>query len=118
MERYAIAFTVKPGSEAEVAKIFEDYGRPTWEIDDDTRLLNTTIFMKDNLVIRVLDVEGDFVKVVRHLSQQPAIQEVERKLDPFLEHPRDMSTPDGARSFFLSAMMRRVTHRVAGEPVG
>ena len=117
MERYAISFTIKPGTEEEVAKILESYGRPEWEVDDDTRLLNTSIFMRGNLVVRVIDIEGDFVKVMRHLSEQPAIQEVERQLDPYLEVPRDLSTPDGARQFFASAIMRRVTHRVAGEPV-
>jgi hypothetical protein len=116
MERFALSFTCKPGSEAECAAILKDYDRPVPYIDEDTRLLSTTIFMQGNLIVRVLDIEGDFVKAVRHLASQPAIQEVEAKLTPHLEVPRDMSTPDGARDFFLRAMMTRVTHRVAGEP--
>lgn len=114
MERYALAFTVKPGSEEEVAKILASYGRPTWVIDENSRLLSTTIFMLKNLVVRVLDVEGDLPTVMRHLASQPEIRAVEEQLTAYLEEPRDMSTPQGAAAFFSRAIMKRVTHRVAG----
>jgi hypothetical protein len=116
MERFALGFTVKPGTEDEVAQILSSYDRPIPYVDEDTKLMSTTIFMQGNLVVRILDIEGDLAKAMRHLSQQPAIQEVEEKLTPFIEIPRDMSTPEGAAAFFMSAMMKRVTHRVAGEP--
>lgn len=113
MERHAILFTVKPGSEDEVARILSSYERPPAEIDEETRLLATTVFMKDNVVIRVFDVEGSLEKVMRHLSQMPQIREAEEALNPYLEEPRDLSDPEGARQFFGRAMMRRVTHRTA-----
>ena len=116
MERFALTFTCKPGSEDAVAAILKDYDRPVPYIDEETRLLSTTIFMHGNVIVRMLDIEGDFVKAVRHLASQPAIQAVEEKLTPYLEVPRDMSTPEGAATFFMTAMMTRVTHRVAGEP--
>ena len=114
MERYALAFKVKPGTEQQVADILSSYGRPASEIDDTTRLLGTTVFMQGNLVVRVLDVEGELPTVMRHLAAQPEIQDAEQRLTPYLEQERDMSTPEGARSFFLNAMMTRLTHRVAG----
>ena len=114
MERYALAFTVKPGTEQQVADILSGYGRPASEIDDTTRLLGTTVFMQGNLVVRVLDIDGELPAVMRHLAAQPEIQDAEEQLTPYLEQARDMSTPEGARSFFLNAMMSRVTHRVAG----
>ncbi len=116
MERYALYFTCKPGHEDAVAEILGSYDRPVPFIDDDARLISTSIFMHGNVVVRVLDVEGDLIKVIRHLSQQPAIQAVEEQLTPHLEEARDMSSPESARDFFLKAMMTRVTHRVAGEP--
>ena len=115
MERYALYFTCKPGTEAACAEIFAGYDRPVPYIDEDTRLISTTIFMHGNIIVRVLDVEGDLIKVVRHLSQQPAIQAVEEALTPYLEEPRDMSSPESAAAFFMKAMMTRVSHRVAGE---
>jgi hypothetical protein len=114
MERYALAFTVKPGTEQQVADILSSYGRPEAEIDEDTRLLGTTVFMRGNLVVRVLDIEGQLPTVMQHLAAQPEIQEAERQLTPYLEQERDMSTPEGARAFFINAMMTRVTHRTAG----
>ena len=42
MQRYALAFTVKPGTEQQVADILTSYGRPVTEIDENTRLLGTT----------------------------------------------------------------------------
>jgi hypothetical protein len=116
MDRYALYFTCKPGHEEEVAKLLGDYDRPVPYIDEDARLISTTIFMHGNIIVRVLDVEGDLIKVVRHLSQQPAIQAVEEALTPHLEEARDMSSPESAAAFFMKAMMTRVTHRVAGEP--
>jgi hypothetical protein len=49
-----------------------------------------------------------------HLSQDPSIQSVERELDKYLieEDRRDMSNPQGAKEFFMRAMMRTVTTRV------
>ena len=117
MDRYALYFTCKPGHEEDVAKILSSYDRPVPYIDEDARLISTSIFMHGNVIVRVLDVEGDLIKVVRHLSQQPAIQAVEEQLTPHLEESRDMSSPESAAAFFMKAMMTRVTHRVAGEPV-
>jgi hypothetical protein len=117
MDRYALYFTCKPGTEDAVAEILSSYDRPIPYVDEDTRLMSTSIFMHGNIIVRVLDIEGDLIKAVQHLGKQPAIQEVEAKLTPYMEEPRDMSTPEGAAAFFMKAMMKRVTHRVAGEPV-
>ena len=113
MQRYAVAFTVKPGSEQQVADILSNYGRPVTEIDEDTRLLGTTVFMQGTLVVRVLDIEGALPTVMQHLAAQPEIQDAERQLTPYLEQERDMSSPEGARAFFINAMMQQVTHRAA-----
>ncbi len=115
-ERYAITFTCKPGTEEEVAKLFKEYDRPVPYIDEATRLLSTTVFMHGNRIVRVLEVEGDLFKVIKHLQSQPAVQDIENKLTPYMEEERDLSTPEGAQAFFMKAFMTRVTHRVAGEP--
>ena len=116
MERYALTFRCKPGTEAECAEILRRYDRPVPYIDEDTRLMSTTVFMHGNTIVRILDIDGDLIKAIQHLATQPAIQQVEEQLTPFMEDLRDMSTPEGARAFFMKAMMTRVTHRVAGEP--
>jgi hypothetical protein len=109
--RTALMWKVKPGSEQKVRELFASYGRPEMVIRDEQgvergKLLSTLVFMKDNVVIRVADAEVDDVDMLaKHLRKQPAIQELEKKLDQYLEQPRDMSTPEGAQAFFRRAGM-------------
>ncbi|HEU5373998.1 MAG TPA: TcmI family type II polyketide cyclase [Ktedonobacteraceae bacterium] len=117
MERFALFFKVKPGTEEEVARIFQSYGRPNVEVSTKTRLLGTSVFMKDNVVVRILDIEGDLEEAATFLSQQGAIQQVEKQLNQYLEEPRDFADPNVARKFFETASMRRLTHREAGRPI-
>ncbi|MET9294798.1 SchA/CurD-like domain-containing protein [Streptomyces sp. NPDC003077] len=113
MERYAIGFQVKPGTEAVVKDLLAGYSPPEWITSGGDRLLGTSIFMKDGLVVRVMEIDGSLPRVMAHLARQPAIQELERRLDEFLVEPRDLSSPAGARAFFQKAMMEHVTTRVA-----
>ncbi|MEU4331225.1 SchA/CurD-like domain-containing protein [Nonomuraea dietziae] len=113
MQRYAITFEIRQGTQAAVRELLSGYAPPEWETADGTRLLSTSIFMKDTTVIRVIEIDGSLPSVMRHLAAQPSIQKLERELDPYLATPRDMSTPEGARAFFVSALMEHVTTRVA-----
>jgi len=117
---WALMWDIKPGSEETVAKLFEDYGRPDFEVTDDDgnvigKLLSTQVFLKDTTVVRVIEVEGDFAAVARHMARQPAIRALEAELDKHIAVPRDMSTPEGARAFFQSAMMRPLAARRADD---
>ncbi|WP_175408229.1 SchA/CurD-like domain-containing protein [Streptomyces sp. TRM64462] len=113
MERHAICFKVKPGSEETVRDLLANYSPPEWTTPDGARLLGTSVFMQDGLVVRFVEIDGSLPRVMAHLARQPAVQELERKLDEFLVEPRDMSSPDGARAFFQKALMDHVTTRVA-----
>jgi len=112
MERHALTFEIRPGSEPEVDKILSDYPRPDTAVDATTRLLATSVFRWRNRIVRIMDVEGDIGVVARHLSAQPAIQETERALNPYLLEPRDLDDPASAGMFFRRAAMERAIHRV------
>ena len=58
MERHALLFRVKPGTEEAVAEILAAYQRPPTEIDAETRLLGTTVLMHGNVVVRTMQIEG------------------------------------------------------------
>jgi SchA/CurD like domain len=107
-------FRVRPDAVEATEKLLSSYAPPQPVIDDETRLVSTSVFMKDGLVIRMIEFEGEFAKVMAHLSRDPSIQAVERELDDYLveDDRRDMSTPGGARAFFAKAMMKTVTSRV------
>jgi hypothetical protein len=113
---FAMMWTVRPGTEEEVIKLFEDYGRPEHEIKDADgnvkgKLLGTTVYMKDNVIVRAIEFEGSIIDVAPHMGRQPAVRDLEEKLDAYIEKPRDMSTPEGARTFFLETAMRTVIAR-------
>jgi hypothetical protein len=116
-EVWALMWDVKPGSEETVKQLFADYGRPDHVVKDadgnETGLLvSTMVFMKDQTVVRIMEIEGaTFPEVAAHMGKQPAIRELEEKLDEHLANPRDMSTPEGARDFFISSMMQTLAVR-------
>lgn len=114
---WALMWQIKPGSEEAVADLFANYGRPDHVIRDEQgnekgKLLATMVFMKGNSVIRVVEIEGaSLPEVAVHMGKQPMVKELEDKLDEHLLEPRDMSTPEGARKFFMDSSMRCLVAR-------
>jgi SchA/CurD like domain len=113
VERHALTFPVRPGTEPEVQQILSAYPRPQTEIGDGARLLGTAVFLWGPRVVRMMDIEGPLPLVMRHLATQPAIRATEEALNPLLAEPRDLSDPGAAAAFFQRAMMRRVMHWIA-----
>jgi hypothetical protein len=115
MQRFAIMFRVRAGTEEKVRDLLANYPPPSQVAADGTRLLSTSVFMKDGLVVRMIEIDGELPGLIRHISADPSIQNVERQLAEYLvdEDRRDASTPEGARAFFKRALMQHVTTRVA-----
>jgi hypothetical protein len=115
---FALIWNVKPGTEKQVEEIFANYESPDPVVRDQEgnvkgKLLGTQIFMRGNTIVRVMEVDGELRDIAPHLGRQPGIRELETKLDPLLEIPRDMSNPEGAREFFQNTMMRCLVARRA-----
>jgi hypothetical protein len=113
MERHAILFRVKPESRTAVRALLAGYDPPEHTTEDGTRLVSTSIFMSGDVVVRMMEIDGNLPSVMAHLAKQPSVQQLERDLDPHLAEPRDMRSPEGARAFFRSAMMDHVATRRA-----
>jgi hypothetical protein len=112
----ALMWTVKPGTEQTVEDLFRNSGRPDFTIrgadgTEKGKLLSTLVLMKGNVVIRVIEFEGDPREVALHMRQQQEVVELEEQLDQYLEVPRDMSTPEGAQKFFREAGMKVILDR-------
>jgi hypothetical protein len=121
----AITYRVKPGHEEEIAQIFADFQRvdtPDFAGEGGGtagRLLGTAVFVKDDIIVRVIHYEGDFAAIGRHMAAQQGVHAVEAKLAPFLAEPRDTSTPEGFAAYFRNATMRQVSQlTVDTHPVG
>lgn len=114
MNRYALSFTVTPGSESAVAEILRGYGRPRAAAADGgpPMLRRTSVFMAGRRVLRVVDVDGEIGEVMRHLAEQPQIRAAEAALDPHLATPRDLGSPQGRQAFLDEALLPAALHRV------
>ncbi|MEU0987771.1 SchA/CurD-like domain-containing protein [Streptomyces sp. NPDC005953] len=111
--RHALTFTVKPGSEQAVAKILAGYSSPAARVDEHTRLRRTSLFMQGNRIVRAIEVQGDLMAALRHVSRQPEVRAVEEAINPYLEQDRDLDDPNSARLFFTRAALPAVHHVAA-----
>jgi heme-degrading monooxygenase HmoA len=108
--RHGLTFTVKPGSEPAVAEILANYSPPQARVDATTRLCRTSLFMRGNRVVRVVEVTGDLGNAMRHVAAQPEVRAVEEAINPYLEEARDFSDPTSVRAFFARAALPAVRH--------
>jgi hypothetical protein len=114
----ALMWDIKPGSQDAVRELFQNYGRPDHTIKDPDgnevgTLLTTVVFMRGDTVIRAVETTDDVPLPVlaQHMGKQQAIRELEEALDEHLAEPRDMSTPEGAREFFMNTIMECLISR-------
>ncbi|HEY8374619.1 MAG TPA: SchA/CurD-like domain-containing protein [Pseudonocardiaceae bacterium] len=111
----AITYDIKPGHEDEIAEIFGNFRRVrSSEVPGENgkpagRILATAVFIRDATLVRVIEYEGDLEAVARFMATQPGVQEVERKLKPYLNSPRDTGTVEGFVKTFKSSMLRCIT---------
>lgn len=111
----AITYRVKPGYEDEIAEIFAGFQRVDSPVlrdqaeDQVGRLLGTAVFIKDDVMVRIIHYEGDFRAVAGHMARQRGVHLIEEKLAPYLATQRDTSTQEGFGAYFRDAVMRCVS---------
>jgi SchA/CurD like domain len=112
----AVTYRVKLGHEEEIAEIFAGFQRmanPTFgggNGDAVGRLLGTAVFIKDDVVVRVIHYEGDFRALGQHVGAQRGTHLIEEKLAPYLASRRTTSTEEGFGAYFADATMRCISH--------
>lgn len=115
MSYAAIMYRVKPGHDDEIAEIFAGFQRMNTPVFTDEsgnevgKLLGTAVFVKEDVVVRVIHYEGDFAAIGRHVGMQRGVHLIEDKLQPFLAQPRDTKALSDFRSYFAEATMRSVS---------
>lgn len=111
----AITYKVKPGYEDEIAEIFANFRRvDTPVLRDDAgepvgELLGTAVFIRDDLMVRVIHYSGDFAAIGRHMATQKGVHLLEEKLAPYLAESRDSGTLEGFQTYFRNATMRCIS---------
>ncbi|MGC4994510.1 SchA/CurD-like domain-containing protein [Nocardia salmonicida] len=111
----AINYRVKPGHDEEIAEIFAGFQRVSSPILRDAdgsevgKLLGTAVFIKEDVMIRVIHYEGDFSAISGHMAAHKGMHQLEAKLAPYLAESRDTSTPAGFDNYFRAAGMRCIS---------
>jgi hypothetical protein len=112
----AITYDIKPGCEDELAEVFGGFRRVGSSAvpsaggqEQATRILATALFIRDDTMVRFIEYEGDLDAVIRHMASQPGVQEIERKLKPYLSIPRDTDTVEGFVATFKRSMLRCIS---------
>lgn len=92
----AVTWRDKPGSDEELARLFENYPRPdssciTHDQGNQTgTLLATAIFVKGQRIVRVIEYEDELAGVMSHTAAQRAVRDLEEQR---AECPRYRETP-------------------------
>ena len=112
----AISYAIRPGHEDDIAAIFAGFQRVGGPgVRDATgaeagRILSTALFLRDDLMVRFIEYEGDLDAIARHMAATPGVQEVERRLKPYLSAPRETSTVEGFAATFRASLLRCISH--------
>jgi hypothetical protein len=107
----AITYDIKSGCEDELAEIFSGFRRTGSSAvpgggQQETQILATALFIRDDTMVRFIEYEGDLDAVIRHMAAQPGVQEIERRLKPYLTRPRETDTVEGFVAVFKRSMLR------------
>ncbi|WP_017596480.1 SchA/CurD-like domain-containing protein [Nocardiopsis potens] len=113
----AISYRIDPAYQEEVAELFSGFQRVNTPVFTDEngeeagRLLGTAVFVKDDVLVRVIHYEGDFARIGRHMGAQKGVHILEEKLAPYLAAPRetDTKTAEGFSEHFRSSTMRCIS---------
>jgi hypothetical protein len=109
--RHALLYPIKPGMGAEAEEVIKGGGDPPPQAATTTRLLSTTVFRKDNVVIRMFEIDGDLDEAIEHMVKAAELTDAGKGLAPYLQDGFDLTTTDGLRAFFRDQLMELVTHR-------
>lgn len=111
----AITYRMKPGHEDEIAEVFSRFqrvDRPDFTDEDGNaagKLLGTVVFLKDDVLVRVVHYEGDFAWVGRHMAKQKGVHLIEQELQPLLAERRDTESEENFGAYFRNATMRVIS---------
>nr|AHX24711.1 hypothetical protein arx26 [uncultured bacterium] len=111
----AITYRVKPGHEDEIAEIFAGFqrvDRPEFRGGTGNqagRLLGTAVFIKEDVIVRVIHYEGDFAAIGAHMAAQRGVHLIEEALAPYLAQERDTTNAEGFGAYFRNATMRKIS---------
>lgn len=107
METFALLYPLREPLTPESARVFASAGRPPAQAAA-TKLLNTTVFTKGNVAIRVFQLNGNLEDAIQHLMHLTVVHNLGSQLADILDLNFDLSSPAGLRRFFETQLMTRI----------
>ena len=108
--RRGFLYPVRPGCGAAAMRLFRDEDRAAAE-DPNQPLAGSTLFMRDDLLVRVIDLRGTGRDKLADPAAGTGPGELSLLLDPGPDW--DLTTGDGLRNFLASCAMDLITDRTA-----
>ncbi|WP_163572017.1 SchA/CurD-like domain-containing protein [Fodinicola feengrottensis] len=103
-----ISWRFRPGCAREVRELLLQYPRPeSAQIRDEAgtvvgSMVRTAVFVRDNQVVRIMEFTGPLHALLKQKSTENRDFSVDialQEIPGYLEHPVDLTTPDGFRQF-------------------
>lgn len=110
----AITYRVKPGHEDSIEEVFTRFRRVSTPVIRNSEgevtgeLLGSAVFIKDDLMVRVIHYSGSLADVGRHMANQQGVHNLETELRPFLAEERDTASEEKFQAHFRRSMMRSI----------
>lgn len=105
---HAVLYPIRPGTEAEVTRLFQTGPSPgLTAADGAARLLSTRVFVGPGRVLRVIEYDGELGRVIAHLRSDPRAAAFQRDLAAYLDLPE--GRPHGP-AFFRDATLAHVPY--------
>jgi cyclase len=89
IKRGLIVAKIKPGSEEEVAKLFEESDRS--ELPRMAGVRHRSLFVLDDVYVHYVETDDDFAEAVDAVREHPLFKEISAKLDTYIT-PYDPET--------------------------
>jgi cyclase len=100
--RGVIVAKIKPGSEEQVAAIFEE--SDATELPKLAGVRHRSLYVLDDVYIHFVEIEDDFDRSVAGVRDHPLFREISRKLEPYIQpyNPKTWRSPKDAtaRQFY------------------
>jgi cyclase len=93
-----IVARIKPGAEAEVARIFAESDET--ELPAITGVRHRSLFVLDDIYIHLVETDDEFAEAVDRVRDHELFQEISRKLDPYITpyNPETWRSPKDAQA--------------------
>jgi hypothetical protein len=114
-QRLALLYPVRAGRGAEMGRLLA--GTRVLAPDRPTILARTTIFVRGDVLVRVVDVDGDIDEALDRLATAAVASGGTRALAELVTTDIDLGDEAGFRSFLSACRMRVLTDRRIGVPV-